>query len=73
MKENKEITPAKISTELESKLNLLSKDIYKLLELRGFFKSEFIVNTRESTIWKPIQFGLISEYFTSLQNVQILI
>ena len=25
-----EITPAKISTELESKLNLLSKDIYEL-------------------------------------------
>ena len=41
----KEITPAKISTELESKLNLLSKDIYELLELRGFSRSEFIVNT----------------------------
>jgi len=40
-----EITPAKISTELESKLNLLSKDIYELLELRGFSRSEFIVNT----------------------------
>lgn len=39
-----EITPAKISTELESKLNLLSKDIYELLELRGFSRSEFIVN-----------------------------
>jgi len=39
-----EITPAKISTELESKLNLLSKDIYNLLELRGFSRSEFIVN-----------------------------
>ena len=40
-----EITPAKISTELESKLNLLSKDIYELLELRGFSRSEFIVNS----------------------------
>ena len=40
-----EITPAIISTELESKLNLLSKDIYELLELRGFSRSEFIVNT----------------------------
>ena len=39
-----EITPAKISYELESKLNLLSKDIYELLELRGFSRSEFIVN-----------------------------
>ena len=40
-----EITPAKISSELESKLNLLSKDIYELLELRGFSRSEFIVNS----------------------------
>ena len=40
-----EITPAKISDELESKLNLLSKDIYELLELRGFSRSEFIVNS----------------------------
>ena len=40
-----EITPAKISTELESKLNLLSKNIYELLELRGFSRSEFIVNS----------------------------
>ena len=41
----KEITPAKISTELESKLNLLSKNIYEILELRGFSRSEFIVNS----------------------------
>ena len=40
-----EITPANISTELESKLNLLSKDIYELLELKGFSRSEFIVNS----------------------------
>ena len=40
-----EITPATISTELESKLNLLSKDIYELLGLRGFSRSEFIVNS----------------------------
>ena len=40
-----EITPAKISIELESSLNSLSKDIYELLELRGFSRSEFIVNT----------------------------
>ena len=39
-----EITPAKISTELESKLNLVSKNIYELLGLRGFSRSEFIVN-----------------------------
>ena len=41
----KEITPANISTELESKLNLLSKDLYELLQLRGFSRSEFIVNS----------------------------
>ena len=40
-----EITPAKISTKLESKLNFLSKDIYELLGLRGFSRSEFIVNS----------------------------
>jgi len=40
-----EITPATISIELESKLNLLSKDIYELLGLRGFSRSEFIVNS----------------------------
>ena len=41
----KEITPANISTELESKLNLLSKNIYELLDLKGFSRSEFIVNS----------------------------
>ncbi len=40
-----EITPARISDKLESRLNLLSKDIYKLLELKGFSRSEFIVNS----------------------------
>ena len=40
-----EITPAKISNELESRLKLLSKNIYELLELRGFSRSEFIVNS----------------------------
>lgn len=39
-----EITPAKISIELESKLKLVSKEIYKLLQLKGFSRSEFIVN-----------------------------
>ena len=40
-----EITPAKISIELESRLKLLSLKIYELLELRGFSRSEFIVNS----------------------------
>jgi len=41
----KEITPAKISIELESRLKLLSKDIYNLLDLKGLSRSEFIVNS----------------------------
>ena len=39
-----EITPANITDELESELKLLSMKVYKLLELRGFSRSEFIVN-----------------------------
>ena len=39
-----EITPAKISIELEAELKLVSKKIYNLLQLKGFSRSEFIVN-----------------------------
>ena len=39
-----EITPAKITDELKSELKLLSKKVYNLLELKGFSRSEFIVN-----------------------------
>ncbi len=42
--EAEEITPAKISNNLKSKLNLISENIYKLLSLKGFSRSEFIVN-----------------------------
>ena len=39
-----EITPANINDELESELRLLSEKIYNLLKLKGFSRSEFIVN-----------------------------
>ena len=39
-----EITPANITDELKSELKLLSKKVYNLLELKGFSRSEFIVN-----------------------------
>ena len=39
-----EITPANIADELESELRLLSEKIYNLLKLKGFSRSEFIVN-----------------------------
>ena len=39
-----EITPAKITDKLKSELKLLSKKVYNLLELKGFSRSEFIVN-----------------------------
>ena len=39
-----EITPANITDELKYKLKLLSKKIYNLLGLKGFSRSEFIVN-----------------------------
>ena len=39
-----EITPADIADELESELRLLSEKIYNLLKLKGFSRSEFIVN-----------------------------
>ena len=40
-----EITPAKITNELKSELEMLSKRVYNLLGLIGFSRSEFIVNS----------------------------
>lgn len=42
--EAQEITPAKISNNLKSELNLISKSIFIILGLKGFSRSEFIVN-----------------------------
>ena len=40
----KEITPAKIDKELKNRLEKISKKIYLLIDLKGFSRSEFIVN-----------------------------
>ena len=39
-----EITPAKISDELMKKLSQISKNVYNQIGLKGFSRSEFIVN-----------------------------
>ena len=39
-----EITPAKIDKELKNRLEKISKKIYLLIDLKGFSRSEFIVN-----------------------------
>ena len=39
-----EITPAKISDELMNKLSQISKNVYNQIGLKGFSRSEFIVN-----------------------------
>ena len=41
---SQEITPAKIDNKLIDNLNKISKDIYKMIGLKGFSRSEFIVN-----------------------------
>ena len=41
---SQEITPAKIDDKLKDKLNKISKDIYNIIGLKGFSRSEFIVN-----------------------------
>ena len=41
---SQEITPAKIDDKLKDKLNKISKDIYNMIGLKGFSRSEFIVN-----------------------------
>jgi len=41
---SEEITPANINDELKKNLNKISEKIYKLLNLKGLSRSEFIVN-----------------------------
>ena len=41
---SQEITPAKIDNKLIDNLNKISKDIYTMIGLKGFSRSEFIVN-----------------------------
>lgn len=40
---SKEITPARISEEMTSKISELAKDIYEILQMKGFSRSEFII------------------------------
>lgn len=40
---SKEITPARISEEMTSKISELAKNIYEILQMKGFSRSEFII------------------------------
>lgn len=44
---SQEITPARLSPEMEAKINKLAKRIYKLLQMSGFTRSEFIIVNSE--------------------------
>lgn len=44
---SKEITPARLTTEQEHKVNTLAKKIYDVLKMRGFSRSEFIFKDNE--------------------------
>lgn len=44
---SKEITPAKISEKMHQKLEKLAKHIYKILNMSGFTRSEFIIVNNE--------------------------
>lgn len=38
-----EITPARISPEMTEKINVLAEKIYRILKMKGFSRSEFII------------------------------
>ena len=40
---SQEITPARISEELKEKVNTIALRVYKLLQMKGFSRSEFII------------------------------
>lgn len=40
---SKEITPARLSPEMTQKISLLAEKIYRLLQMKGFSRSEFII------------------------------
>ena len=45
--ESEEITPARISEELTLKIKSIAKNIYNILEMKGFSRSEFIIKNDE--------------------------
>jgi len=44
---SKEITPARISNEIHKKLEILAAKIYKILDMKGFTRSEYILVNNE--------------------------
>jgi D-alanine-D-alanine ligase len=45
--ESKEITPARISKEQEEKVNKVAKQVYEILKMTGFSRSEYIFKDGE--------------------------
>lgn len=45
--QSKEITPARISAEMTQKISNLARKIYKILQMKGFSRSEFIIVDNE--------------------------
>ncbi|GJQ06355.1 D-alanine--D-alanine ligase [Capnocytophaga cynodegmi] len=41
--QSEEITPARISAEMTEKINILAEKIYRILKMKGFSRSEFII------------------------------
>jgi D-alanine-D-alanine ligase len=44
---SKEITPARISEDLKTKIEIISKKAYEVLKMKGFSRSEFIIVNNE--------------------------
>ncbi|MCF7567230.1 D-alanine--D-alanine ligase [Sabulilitoribacter arenilitoris] len=44
---SQEITPARLSKELEEKVNTIAKKVYKILKMKGFSRSEYIFKDGE--------------------------
>ena len=47
MGKSEEITPARISKEIEEKVNTAALKIYKVLKMKGYTRSEFILKDNE--------------------------
>ncbi|MDW5287712.1 D-alanine--D-alanine ligase [Formosa sp. PL04] len=45
--QSQEITPARLTPELEEKVNTLAKKVYEVLKMKGFSRSEFIFKNGE--------------------------
>ena len=47
MGQSQEITPARISPEMETKVRKVAKEVYEILKMEGFSRSEFIFKDNE--------------------------